>query len=134
MPCVIYMHGNAGNKLEGLEYARYLASKGINLCTFDFSGCGNSEGEYVTLGYKEKEDIKSIIEFINENKRVSTIGLWGRSMGAVASLLYMSENPGTVNCAALDSSFSSLKKVIHSMASQMGIPQEFVEMLFPMIE
>jgi hypothetical protein len=24
MPCVIYMHGNAGNKIEGLSYADYL--------------------------------------------------------------------------------------------------------------
>lgn len=25
MPCVIYMHGNAGNKLEGLEHWKLLA-------------------------------------------------------------------------------------------------------------
>jgi hypothetical protein len=43
-PCVIYMHGNAGNKLEGLEYAPLLLPMGFDLFTFDFSGCGNSEG------------------------------------------------------------------------------------------
>jgi len=57
MPCVIYMHGNAGNKMEGLEYWKILAEQGINLCTFDFSGCGNSEGDWVTLGHKEKFDL-----------------------------------------------------------------------------
>lgn len=47
------MHGNAGNKLEGLEYAKLLIPIGIDLLTFDFSGCGNSQGEWVTLGWKE---------------------------------------------------------------------------------
>lgn len=43
-PCVIYMHGNAGDKNEGLTYAPYLMPLGIDLISFDFSGCGNSEG------------------------------------------------------------------------------------------
>lgn len=53
MPCIIYMHGNAGNKNEADAYVSLLASSGINLLSFDFSGCGNSEGEWVTLGWKE---------------------------------------------------------------------------------
>ena len=76
---------------------------GINFCVFDFSGCGNSEGEWVTMGYKEKDDIKAIIDYLFEHKRVSTIGLWGRNMGANTSMLYMQENPGTINCAVMDS-------------------------------
>lgn len=30
---------------------------GYSVCTLDFSGCGNSEGEYVTLGAHEKWDV-----------------------------------------------------------------------------
>ena len=134
MPCVIYMHGNAGNKMEGLQYAEEVAAAGMNMCCFDFSGCGKSEGEWVTLGHKEKDDLKCLIEYLHEYKKVSIVGLWGRSMGAVASLLYMKENAGTVKCAVMDSGFSSLTKVIDSMAGMMGVPPEFVQMLFPMIE
>ena len=54
MPCVVYAHGNSGNKLEGLVYAEKVLPLGINFCAFDFSGCGNSEGRWVTLGYKER--------------------------------------------------------------------------------
>jgi predicted alpha/beta-fold hydrolase len=53
MPCVIYMHGNAGNKNECTSYLELLQDACINLFSFDFSGCGNSEGEWVTLGWKE---------------------------------------------------------------------------------
>jgi alpha/beta superfamily hydrolase len=103
-----------------------IVSKGINLCTFDFSGCGNSQGDWVTLGHKEKDDLKAVIEYLYENKRVSSIGLWGRSMGAATSVFYESENPGTVNGMVLDSGFANLGKVVDSMAGQFGIPPEFV--------
>ena len=43
-PCVVYMHGNAGNKHEGRSYAPVLMPLGFDLFTFDFSGCGNSDG------------------------------------------------------------------------------------------
>ena len=36
----------------------------MSLFCFDFSGCGLSEGEYVSLGYYEKEDISTIVKYI----------------------------------------------------------------------
>ena len=92
MPCVIYMHGNAGNKLEGLSYLEYLLPLGINLFTFDFTGCGNSEGEWVTLGWKEIGDVKAVIDHLNKLDTVSKIGFWGRSMGAATSIMFQAEN------------------------------------------
>ena len=82
------------------------------MCVFDFSGCGNSEGQWVTLGHKECEDLKAVVEYVQEHKRVSKVGLWGRSMGAAASLLYMAKNPGAASAVALDSGFSDLTNVI----------------------
>ena len=134
MPCIIYMHGNAGNLTEGLQYDAEVVSRGFNFCCFDFSGSGNSEGEIVTLGYNEKEDLKAMIEYLQEYKRVSNILLWGRSMGAVTSLFYMAENPGAISCALLDSPFASLDKIVQNMAGMMGIPPEFVQMLYPMMD
>ena len=61
MPCIIYAHDNTGNKLDGMDYAELLLPLGINFCTFDFSGCGNSNGKYVTMGHNEKNDLKSVI-------------------------------------------------------------------------
>jgi cephalosporin-C deacetylase-like acetyl esterase len=60
-PCVVYMHGNAGNKYEGQSHMNDLIPMGLDLFTFDFSGCGNSEGKWVTLGYKEKDDLHAVL-------------------------------------------------------------------------
>lgn len=34
-----------------------LLDRGINLVAFDFSGSGLSEGEYVSLGFYESQDV-----------------------------------------------------------------------------
>ena len=36
----------------------------MNLVTFDFAGCGNSEGEYVSLGINERTDLEAVIKYI----------------------------------------------------------------------
>ena len=34
------------------------------LCVFDFSGSGMSEGEYISLGYHELNDVESVISYL----------------------------------------------------------------------
>ncbi len=107
MPCVIYMHGNAGNKTESEEYLTDVLSMGINLFSFDFSGCGNSQGEWVTLGWKEEHDLASVLKYLSDRGTVSKIALWGRSMGAATSIIYTSKIHDAISCSILDSSFAT---------------------------
>jgi hypothetical protein len=50
VPCVVYCHGNSGNRCEGVEVMAALLVEGMAVFTFDFLGCGQSDGDYVTLG------------------------------------------------------------------------------------
>jgi cephalosporin-C deacetylase-like acetyl esterase len=115
MPCVIYLHGNSSSRLEALEAVPYLLPSNITLFCFDFGGCGMSEGEYISLGWYEREDLALIIEYLRKYKRVSTIGLWGRSMGAVTSLLYGDRDPSIAGMV-LDSPFCDMKQLVHELA------------------
>lgn len=118
MPVVIYMHGNAGCKLEAEEYAETLLPQGINLFAFDFSGCGNSEGDWVTLGWKEKRDLETVINYLVGLGTVSKIGLWGRSMGAATAIMYTAENPDkVVSGLILDSGFSTFLEIANQLAT-----------------
>ena len=49
LPCVIYLHGNCSSRLECLPCLDVLLPSNITLFSFDFSGCGLSEGEYISL-------------------------------------------------------------------------------------
>lgn len=48
--CILYAHGLGSNKLEALSMAKYFLKQGLDVCSFDFSGSGRSEGETTTYG------------------------------------------------------------------------------------
>ncbi|CAH9122248.1 unnamed protein product [Cuscuta epithymum] len=107
LPCVIYCHGNSGCRADASEAAIILLPSNITVFTLDFSGSGLSEGEHVTLGWNERNDLKAVVEYLRQDGNVSLIGLWGRSMGAVTSLMYGAEDPSIAGMV-LDSPFSDL--------------------------
>ena len=117
LPCVVYLHGNSSSRCEAVAEAKYLLPMNITFFAFDFSGCGRSEGEYISLGWYETEDVQSVIEFLRKTNKVSTIGLWGRSMGAVTALMYGVRDPSIAGLV-LDSSFSSLKVLIEELVKE----------------
>ncbi|XP_075486169.1 uncharacterized protein LOC142525761 [Primulina tabacum] len=107
LPCVIYCHGNSGCRTDASEAAIILLPSNITVFTLDFSGSGLSGGEHVTLGWNEKDDLQAVVKFLRGDGNVSLIGLWGRSMGAVTSLMYGVEDPSIAGMV-LDSPFSDL--------------------------
>lgn len=56
-PCIIYLHGNSGSRLEALPLVSSILRHKIGLLSFDFSGAGRSEGEYISLGWYERDDV-----------------------------------------------------------------------------
>ena len=55
---------------------------------------------------REQKDLSAVLAYLNGLGTVSKIGLWGRSMGASTSIMYMADNQDTVHAAVLDSGFS----------------------------
>ena len=122
-PCVIYLHGNSSSRLEGKKMTYYLFNKGIDLFVFDFPGSGKSEGEYISLGYHEKEDVRIIIDFVEKLPGVGNIGLWGRSMGAATALLY-SHSDDRIKCQCVDSPFAHFRELsIQLCKKEVNIPE-----------
>ncbi|KNA25610.1 hypothetical protein SOVF_005020 isoform A [Spinacia oleracea] len=107
LPCVIYCHGNSGCRADASEAAIILLPLNITVFTLDFSGSGLSGGEHVTLGWNEKDDLKAVVDYLRSDGNTSMIGLWGRSMGAVTSLMCGAEDPSIAGMV-LDSPFSDL--------------------------
>ncbi len=76
----------AGDALDAVEL---LLPDGISVFAFDFSGSGHSDGETISLGFYEKFDVECVVKHLRGNPAVSTIGIWGRSMGAATAVLYV---------------------------------------------
>ena len=127
MPVVLYLHGNSSSRIEGLNNLEILLKHNINLFVMDFPGCGLSEGEYISLGYHEKDDVKILIDFIENIPGVSKIGLWGRSMGAATTLLYAYKDP-RVSAICVDSPFENFKKLAEELViKQIKLPKLIID-------
>jgi alpha/beta superfamily hydrolase len=82
----------------------------MDLFTFDFSSCGNGDGEWVTMDFKEKEDLKTVVDWLESDQNVSGILIWGWSMGAATAIMTIPEiKSSKLKGAVLDSPFASLE-------------------------
>ena len=116
-PCIIYMHGNSSARVEALPQLTLTLSLGCTFLSFDFAGSGLSEGEHVSLGYFEKDDLQVVIEYLRGTGMTSSIALWGRSMGAVTALMHGERDP-SIGGMVLDSSFADLTMLAQSMVEK----------------
>jgi len=117
IPVVIYMHGNSSARVEVIPQLSYLLSLGLAVFAFDFAGSGKSDGEYVSLGYYEREDLSCIVAHLRATNVVSTIALWGRSMGAATALMFGDRDP-SIACMILDSPFADLTQLCEEMVEK----------------
>lgn len=85
--CLVYLHTYSGNKCEGKFLFQYIPAH-FDLALFDFPGCGNSKGKFVTYGITEKFDIDSILRKLEAESGYKEFILWGRSMGAAVAIQY----------------------------------------------
>ena len=135
LPCVIYLHGNSSSRCEAYPEVKYLLLKNITVFAFDFCGCGKSEGEYISLGYYEKSDVHCVVEYLLKTKKVSKIGIWGRSMGAVTAIMYANEHPKLIDVMILDSGFYSLKTLISELIkSKVNLPKFIFDKVLDMVK
>ncbi|CAD8125128.1 unnamed protein product [Paramecium sonneborni] len=115
--CMIYLHGNSSSRVEALTIIEYLLPNNISVCGIDLSGSGQSQGEYISLGYYESRDVNDLYEYLRLNKPLITqIGLWGRSMGSVTAIIAATLNKN-FKVLVCDSPFSNLTHLCQELAS-----------------
>ncbi len=92
-PTVILAHGFGVTKEESGMFdnlAKNLSEVGILVFRFDFSGCGESEGDYSETSLsKLKSDLSKILEFVKSQPKVdvSRIGILGQSFGTATTII-----------------------------------------------
>ncbi|EGR30129.1 hypothetical protein IMG5_141100 [Ichthyophthirius multifiliis] len=66
--CIVYLHSLNGSRMESAKYVQFAIERGFSFFSFDFPGCGLSEGEYVSLGYYEQNDVDIVINYLKMKK------------------------------------------------------------------
>lgn len=117
MPCVVYLHGNSSCRLEALGVLRTCLAAGLSVAAFDTAGCGKSDGEYISLGYYERDDLRDVVTYLRDKKSIGAVALWGRSMGAATALLHADRDPSIAGIV-VDSAFASLEQLVEEVVER----------------
>lgn len=120
-PVVVYLHGNSSSRLEAMQLVGALLSQRLALFCFDAAGCGRSSGDYVSLGWHERDDLQAVLAYVRSLPGCTGVGLWGRSMGAATALMHASRDK-ELAALCLDSSYASLLQLMEEFGKSKHIP------------
>lgn len=118
---VIIVHGITGSRWEAMKYSDIYLDLGFNVFLYDSRYHGQSGGPDISLGYFEKYDLDSCVQWVRKTNPEGLIGIHGESMGAATALLFskMKDGKDDVSFYIVDSPYSDLTKLINDKAHDM---------------
>ncbi len=132
-PTIVVVHGSEGNRGHPAErmlgIAKGLVSYGYNVLMFDMRGHGESEGEHISAGYYERNDVLGAIDYVRQLGIESKIGVLGLSMGAATCLMAAAESD-EIDAVVADSAYADIVSIIESEFSRRSnLPRFFIPII-----
>ncbi|MCC9602144.1 alpha/beta hydrolase [Stieleria sp. JC731] len=97
---VVLVHGIRSNRLSMLKRANLLFQNGFSSILIDLQAHGESPGENITIGFKEKLDVCGAVEYARRQHPGQPIALIGVSLGGASALL---ASPLNIDAMVLES-------------------------------
>lgn len=120
MPLAICVHGYKSTPLRDFcGGGRILEKLGFSLLLIDQRGQGNSDGDTMCFGIRERKDLNAWIDAFSDGRDVYLVGV---SMGASTVLMAAPNMPPCVKGIIADSPYNSAKEIICCVAEEMGFP------------
>lgn len=107
---VVVCPGREGSLDSDLPYAVPLWTAGYGVLIFDWRAHGRSDGRVVTLGVRERDDLRAALDWLAA-RGVQRIGLLGLSMGGAAAIGVAADDE-RVAAVVTDSAFAQVDTVI----------------------
>lgn len=118
---VLMFHGYTGCKSKMLERAYIIHDMGYNIMLADMMGTGGSEGNNVTIGYKEARNVTDCYRY-SEQKGEHNIILFGTSMGGAAIMKAVTDDQLQPKCIVAEAPFASMYKAVTNRFDMVGAP------------
>jgi dipeptidyl aminopeptidase/acylaminoacyl peptidase len=107
---IILLHGHKANRRSMYDRALLFRQAGYGVILYDARGCGESEGEQTSAGYKETNDLIGCINYLH-SRGVTDIGCVGISQGG-ATILLAAEKLTEVRFVICESAYDEMSKTL----------------------
>jgi len=105
----IVVHGYNGRASEMTKYIRHFYEKGYSVVAPDLRGHGNSQGDYIGMGWHDRKDVTQWIQYVLKKDPQAEIALFGISMGGATVMMTSGEElPANVKVIIEDCGYSSV--------------------------
>lgn len=123
---IVLVHGMWSTWLEMAALGRDLHRRGFDVLLFDLRGHGQSDPVRLSLGRRERGDIRAVLAWAeSEGYTDDRIGWLGYSMGASTILMEAARNPA-IQVAVVDSAYGDLPRLLKTQLSlHSGLPKLF---------
>lgn len=112
---VITIHGYKGSHNGVMKLSQGYYSRGFNILSPDLQACGESQGNYVGMGWTDKDDILLWVDWILSQDKNAKILIHGISMGAATTMMVSGENtPDNVIAFIEDCGYTSVWDIFAS--------------------
>jgi uncharacterized protein len=120
----IVVHGYNSKAKSMTRYVRNFYEKGYNVLTPDLRGHGESEGDYIGMGWHDRKDMLLWIDQILEKDTEAEIVLFGVSMGGATVTMTSGEDlPENVKVIVEDCGYSTVSDVfVYQLEDLFGLP------------
>ena len=113
----IILHGYRSTPNSVTSIGMHFSKKGYNVLIPSMRACSESDGEYIGMGWLDKDDLQGWINLIIEQNENAEIILHGSSMGAATVLMASGDDlPTNVKVIIADSSYTSVWDIFASEA------------------
>ena len=121
----VVLHGYRGDHTGALQLAVPYYEAGYQVIAPDLRACGESEGDYVGMGWLDRKDVLQWIDYIIEQDPEAKIVVHGISMGAATTMMTAGEStPDNVKAFVEDCGYTSVWDIFSSeLQLRFGLPE-----------
>lgn len=114
----LIIHGNRGNHTKMYDHCQRFYDEGYQVLAPDMRACGDSEGDYVGMGWTDRLDALLWIDWIIGQDPDAQIVMYGASMGGATTMMTAGEDtPDQVKAFVEDCGYTSVWDIFSSELS-----------------